>query len=67
MLNNDKLIGYTTTVTPDPNSPLDANGLPTGFIKAANFGNARANTDYPRPLPGLDGGRTFQMAVGFRF
>lgn len=67
VLNNDKLVGWTTTVTPDPNSPLDENGLRTGFVRAANFGQARSNTDYPRPLPGLDGGRTFQMALGFRF
>src|SRR5262249_50003528 len=26
ILNNDKLIQWDTTVTPDPNSPLDANG-----------------------------------------
>jgi hypothetical protein len=67
VLNNDKLIGWTTTVNPDPNSPLDELGLPTGFIRAANFGQARSNTDYPRPLPGLDGLRTFQMAFGLRF
>ena len=66
-LNNAKLIGWTTTVTPDPNSPVDANGLRTGYLKAANFGAARTNADYPRPLPGADGGRTFQLAFGLRF
>jgi hypothetical protein len=66
-LNNDTLIAWTTTVTPDPNSTRDAYGLPTGFIRAANFGTARNNADYPRPLPGVDGGRTFQMAFGLRF
>ena len=67
VLNSDKLIGWTTTVSPDPNSPLDEFGLRTGFIRAANFGQARANTDYPRPLPGLNGLRTFQVAFGLRF
>jgi hypothetical protein len=66
-LNNDKLIKWNTSVTPDPNSPLDANGLPTGFVRAAAFGTARANTDYPAPISGLDGLRTFQMAFGIRF
>jgi hypothetical protein len=67
VLNNDKLIAWTTTVTPDPTSALDANGLPTGFIRANNFGQPRNNADYPRPLPGIDGGRTFQMSFGVRF
>ena len=66
-LNNDKLIAWTTTVTPDPSSQVDANGLPTGYIKASNFGQPRNNADYPRPLPGIDGGRTFQMSFGLRF
>jgi len=67
ILDNNKLIGWNNSVTPDPNSPLDANGLPTGYIKPGNFGTARANSDFPRPLPGIDGGRTFQMAFGMRF
>jgi outer membrane receptor for ferrienterochelin and colicin len=67
LLNNDKLIGWTTTVTPDPNSPVDELGLRTGFVRAANFGNARDNRDYPRPLPGIDGLRTFQVSFGLRF
>jgi hypothetical protein len=67
VLNNDTLIGWTTTVTPDPNSPVDELGLRTGFVRSANFGNARANTDYPRPLPGIDGLRTFFVSFGLRF
>ena len=67
VLNNDKLVGWTTTVTPDPNSPVDELGLRTGFVRSSNFGNARDNGDYPRPLPGLDGLRTFQVSFGFRF
>ena len=67
VLNNDKLIGWTTTVTPDPASPLDEHGLRTGFVRSATFGQARSNADYPRPGPGLDGLRTFQVAFGLRF
>ena len=64
IFDNNKLIAWNTAVTPDPASPLDANGLPTGYIRPANFGTPRANSDYPRPIPGIDGGRTFQMAFG---
>jgi hypothetical protein len=67
ILDNNKLIAWNTAVNPDPNSPLDADGLATGFIRPANFGTPRANSDYPRPIPGVDGGRTFQMAMGLRF
>jgi hypothetical protein len=45
VLDNNKLIGWNTTVNPDPASPLDANGLPTGYIKPVNFGTARASSD----------------------
>jgi len=67
MLNNDKLIGWDTTVTVDPASALDADGLPTGYIKGARFGQGTSTAAYPRPRPGLTGGRTFLGAFGFRF
>jgi outer membrane receptor protein involved in Fe transport len=67
IFDNNKLIAWNTAVNPDPNSPLDADGLPTGYIRPSNFGTPRANSDYPRPIPGVDGGRTFQMAMGLRF
>ncbi len=66
-LNNQKQISWDTTVTADPNGPKDQNGLPLAYIKAPTFGQATKNTDYPRPRPGLDGGRTYFMALGFRF
>ena len=65
--NNQKVIAFNTTVTPDPNSPLDANGLPTGFIRGPQFGQATANTHYPLWRPGLSGGRTYLLAAGIRF
>jgi hypothetical protein len=67
MLNNDKLIAWNTTVTADANSPLDANGLPTGYLPSATFGTGTATTHYPRPRPGLTGGRTYLAAIGLRF
>jgi hypothetical protein len=67
VLNNGKLIGWDTTVTADPNSPKDANGLPTGYIQGANFGKAVQDNQFPQPIAGTNGGRLFQMAFGFRF
>jgi hypothetical protein len=67
LFDNNKLINWNTSVSPDPASPLDANGLPTGYIRASNFGAALNNASFPRPIPGVDGGRTFQMAMGLRF
>jgi hypothetical protein len=67
VLHNQKLTSWDTKVTVDPASPQDALGLPTGYIPASSFGTARSNADYPRPLPGVDGGRTFQVAFGLRF
>jgi hypothetical protein len=67
IFDNNKLIAWNTAVNPDPTSPLDSDGLPTGYIRPSNFGTPRANSDYPRPIPGIDGGRTFQMAMGLRF
>jgi hypothetical protein len=67
LFDNNKLIAWNTSVNPDPASPVDADGLATGYIKPATFGTARNNADYPRPLPGIDGGRSFLMAFGMRF
>ena len=67
ILDNNKLIAWNTAVNPDPASPLDANGLPTGYIKPATSAPPRTNADYPRPIPGIDGGRSFLMAMGLRF
>jgi hypothetical protein len=65
--NNQKLISWDTTVTPDPDSPVDANGLPTGYIKGPRFGEATANTNYPAWRPGQSGGRTYLLSAGVRF
>ncbi len=67
LLNNDKLIGWDTTVTADATSALDASGLPTGFVRGARFGQATSTAHFPRPRPGLTGGRTLLGAFGVRF
>ena len=67
LLNNQKLISWDTTITADPNSAKDADGLATGYVKGAKFGTAIANGNYPGPRPGLDGGRMVDVSVGFRF
>jgi hypothetical protein len=67
VLNNDKQTFGDTTVTPDPNSPKDANGLPTGYIQGANFGKAVQDNQFPQPIPGTNGGRLIRFAFGLRF
>lgn len=66
VLNNDKLISWNTTVTPDPASPLDSLGLPTGYIKGTRFGQATSNNNFPISTlsPGL---RSFRVSLGLRF
>ena len=66
-LNNDTLIGWDTTVTADAASALDADGLATGFVRGVRFGQGTSTAHYPRPRPGLTGGRTFLGAFGLRF
>jgi hypothetical protein len=66
-LNNGKLLSWDTTVTPDPASAKDANGLATGYIKGANFGKPTQDNQYIQPIPSINGGRLFRMALGIRF
>jgi hypothetical protein len=67
LLGNDLLIQWDRTVTPDQNSPRDANGLPTGFIQGANFGKATQDNHFIQPWPGQNGIGAFRMAIGVRF
>jgi hypothetical protein len=80
LLNNEKLIAWSTTVKGDPNSPLDTLGLRTGYVPSnpATYGTATGNTvsnlftsainAYPLAFSQAPaGGRTFRMAIGFRF
>ena len=40
--NNDKQIASNVAVALDPNSPVDALGIPTGYTEGPNFGEAKA-------------------------
>ena len=67
LFNNDKQIFGNTTVLADGTGPVDALGIPTTFVEGSRFGEATSVDHYPQYIPGLDGGRTFRMALGFRF
>ncbi|MGE3510345.1 MAG: carboxypeptidase regulatory-like domain-containing protein [Vicinamibacterales bacterium] len=77
LFNNLKLVAWNTTISPDPNSPRDALGIPTGYVQSAAFGTASGNTvtngdvtnipTYPQWSGGNNGGRTFRFAFGLRF
>jgi hypothetical protein len=62
---NDKTLGagvsgFNTTIQPDEDGPVDADGIPTSFIRGTNFGEATSNNSYPFP-------REYRIALGFRF
>jgi hypothetical protein len=67
VLNNQKLIAWDTTIIADAGAPRDENGLPMGYTQGPRFGQGIANSHYPAPRAGGDGGRMFDFAVGFRF
>ena len=67
LLNNDMQIGANRAVTLDPLSPLDEFGIPTGYVEGTRFGEATSPSHYPQYIPGLDGLRTFRVAMGLRF
>ena len=60
VLNNDKLLTWNTIVRPNYDGPLDELGLPTTYTEGPRFGEATSAGNYP-------GGRSFWMALGFRF
>ena len=64
--NNDKLIAWDKTVTPDNNGPKEANGLPLNNIQEPRFGQATVDNQFPQPIPGQNGGRLFGMALASR-
>jgi hypothetical protein len=67
VLNNQKLIAWDTTIAADAASAPDEFGLPTGYVQGPRFGQGTSNAHYPTPRAGLDGGRMFDVAIGFRF
>jgi hypothetical protein len=60
VFNSQPTIGFDTTVAPNPTSPVDDLGLPTGFVEGPKFGEATSVDHFP-------GGRAFRMAFGIRF
>ncbi len=54
-------------MNPDPNSPVDSNGLGTDFTRGSIHGLANNNNQFPVPSIGGTGGRTWRIAAGFRF
>ena len=80
LFDNRKLIAWSTTIRQDATTPLDALGLRTGFVPStpATYGTATGNTvsnlflsainTYPVAFSQAPaGGRTFRVAIGFRF
>jgi hypothetical protein len=78
LFNNQKLIAWNTVITQNAASPKDNLGLATDYTKSATYGTATGNTvinlysttinTYPLAFGGaIPGGRTFRVAMGFRF
>jgi len=60
VFDDDSLISHNTTVTGDAAGPLDAVGLPLGFIEGPRFGQGESEDDFVVP-------REYRFSVGFRF
>ena len=78
LFDNRKLIAWNTAVTQNAASAKDSLGLATDYTKGATYGTATGNTvtnlytttlnAYPVAFNGATpGGRTFRVAIGFRF
>ena len=67
LFNNQKQIAWDKTVGADATSPVDANGLPTGYVEGPNFGKATSGSHFVGPWVGQAGGRTMKVALGVRF
>lgn len=71
VFNDQSLVTTNTSVTRDLTGPVDANGLPTQFVRGSLFGQATAITHFPRSATNFAGtnlyARTFMMSFGVRF
>jgi hypothetical protein len=79
LFNNQKLIAWNTTVSPNNAGPKDNLGLATTYTQGATFGKATGNTvtnlsstainTFPLPFASaaVAGGRTLRVAFGVRF
>jgi hypothetical protein len=66
VLNKSPTASWNSTVSPDPNSPVDALGLATGYIQGSRFGTGTSNANYPQSTVGT-GLRGFRMSFGIQF
>ncbi|PYR46332.1 MAG: hypothetical protein DMF89_22450, partial [Acidobacteria bacterium] len=62
LFNNQKQIAWDKTVSVDPATGLDANGITAGYIKGAQFGRATNGNQFPQPYLGQNGGRAVKIA-----
>lgn len=71
VFNNQNLVLFNTQVTRNTAGAVDANGLPTEYIRGARFGQATSVTHFPRSAQNFAGqtlfARTFLLSTGFRF
>ena len=78
LFNNQKMIAWNTTIAQSATGSRDNLGLANEFTRNAAYGTASGNTvtnlnytginTYPLAFNGaIPGGRTFRVAVGFRF
>ena len=67
LFDNLKPIAWNQTVLQDMSGPKDNLGLATTYDRGPLFGQVDSNADFPTPLPGVTGGRTFRIAFGLRF
>jgi hypothetical protein len=58
--NENTPVTFNTQVSRNTAGPVDAQGLPTTFIKGVNFGKATTNANYQTP-------REYFISAGFRF
>ena len=65
--NNQKLIGFDTTLSANWSGPVDALGIPTTYTQGPRFGQANSNVNYPSWRTGNSGSRAFLLAAGVRF
>ncbi len=59
-LNEDSLVTFDTSITPDRNGPVDADGLPVNYVEGVNFGKAVSDTSHVTP-------REYRFSLGLRF
>ena len=67
LFDNLKQIKWNITTRQDAASPKDSLGLANGYTLGPNYGKAEANGNFPTPIAGVVGGRTFRVAFGLRF